>query len=257
MFYVIYVLAILCGMAFGLKIHTPPMAMVMANQAVEVKWSRQNNSDPTSVLFLLENLIGGSLTPSGVANSSQSSAETTTEMNFPDVGTFRMWAVNPADSTQSYAMSETFTVLPNNLAASSVGGGDNDDDSSDSLLPPPNSPGSAASSQSSVPASTSPASTNASNMKPYIIGAAIGGLVLLILVAVLVYIICRRRGRVVRRTTFHRNRMIRSLPPPTFAIPRDLEIDSPADEKGDMEGSMRRAVDIGRASPMRPIPLLE
>ena len=62
------------------------MGMVMANQEVDVKWSRQNQSDPTSVLFMLENLIGGGLSPGKVANSSESSADTITQMHFPEAG---------------------------------------------------------------------------------------------------------------------------------------------------------------------------
>jgi len=251
MFYVIYVLTILCGTAFGLKIHSPSKGMVVANQAVAVKWSRQNASDPTSVLFLLENLIGGNKTQAGVSNSSDSSAHTTTQMNFPDVGTFRMWAVNPEDPTQSYAMSKNFTVMPNNVAASAgvassatVDGDGGDSDSSDpDSLPPSNSPGSADPSQSTTPPlsltgppapppPSSTSSTPSSSNTPLIIGAAVGGVVLLLLLSALLYVFLRRRkARVERRTTFHRNRMVKSLPPPTFAVPRDAELDSD-DEKG-------------------------
>jgi hypothetical protein len=217
MFYVLYVLAILCGTVFGLKIHSPS-TKVLVNQPVEVNWTRQNDSDPTSVLFLLENLIGGNKTQVEVANSSQSSPHTMTPMNFPDVGTFRMWAVNPVDSNHSYAMSDTFTVMPNNLdTTSSVGVGNQTSKDYDSSAPPPNS------------SNASPAS----KMMPLIIGAAIGGFILLLLLTGAVVYIIRRRARASRRTTFHRNRMVKSLAlaPPTFAVPRDLEADTPVDEK--------------------------
>ncbi|KAF7360823.1 hypothetical protein MSAN_01111600 [Mycena sanguinolenta] len=248
MFYVTYVLAILCGTAFGLKIHSPSMGMVVANQAVNVTWSRQHHSDPTSVLFMLENLIGGGLSP--VANSS--SAHTITQMQFPEAGTFRMWAVNPANSTQSYAMSDIFVVTPNNLEASD---GNDGNDTSNPSQPQPNSPDGADLGQPSVPASPSHSGLTASNKLPYIIGAAVGGFVLLlILIAVLVHII-RRRARVTRRTTFHRNRMVRSLPPLTFAIPRNPMLDSPQDEKDGVQAQYEsRGRQLEERPPMGPYP---
>jgi len=239
MFYVIYVLAILCGTGFCLKIHTPPMGMAVANQDVPVSWTRQHDSDPTSVMFLLENLIGGDKTPSVLSNSSDSS-HTTAQMKFPAVGTFRMWLVNPEDPTQTYAMSEPFTVTPNNFAASGAtdaidGAGDGLTNDSSTPPSPPDSPGSAVSrvppdSTTSAPVeSTSSASTKA---LPLIIGAVIGGVVLLLLVGALIYVLRRRKARAERRTTFHRNRMVKSMPPPTFAVP---PLDSDVESDGENE----------------------
>ncbi|KAJ6528436.1 hypothetical protein B0H19DRAFT_1194417 [Mycena capillaripes] len=238
MFYVIYVLAILCGTGFCLKIHTPPMGMAVANQDVPVSWTRQHDSDPTSVMFLLENLIGGGdKTPSVLSNSSDSK-HTTARMKFPAVGTFRMWAVNPADHTQTYAMSEPFTVTPNNFAASGAtdainGAGDGATDDS------PTSPDLPSSALSNVPpvsttsAPEEPAPSTSTKALPLILGAAIGGgVLLLLLVGALIYVLRRRKSRVERRTTFHRNRMVKSMPPPTFAVP---PLDSDVESDGEDE----------------------
>jgi len=241
MFYVIYVLAILCGTAFCLKVHTPPMGMAVANENVTVSWSRQADSDPTSVLFLLENLIGGgNLIQGGISNWTGTTNKTSTKMKFPDVGTCRMWAVNPSNATESYAMSQPFTVTPNNLAvAAGPGNVGNDDDESLSLLPPASPSGSAVSQHLSVPTNTSSlaASSSPSKTKPsitIIVAASASGVLLLALLAcALIYILRRRKARVERRTTFHRTRMVKSLPPPTFAVPphdSDAELDSDVEE---------------------------
>ncbi|KAJ6454395.1 hypothetical protein C8R45DRAFT_1037985 [Mycena sanguinolenta] len=245
MFYVTYVLAILCGTAFGLKIHSPPMGMVVANQAVDVKWSRQH-SDPTSVLFMLENLIGGGLLPGKVVNSSES--DTITQMHFPEAGTYRMWAVNPANSSQPYAMSQTFVVTANDLGVSDA---DDDNDPANSLQFPPTSPVDADSNQPSVPIR----GATMTNKLPYIIGGAVGGFVLLLIFVVVLVHFLRRGARVARRTTFHRNRMVRSLPPLTFAIPQNTTLDSPQDEKDGIQAQYEsRGRDLEERPPMGAYP---
>ncbi|KAJ7822290.1 hypothetical protein B0H14DRAFT_2829016 [Mycena olivaceomarginata] len=121
MFYVIYVLAILCGTALGLKIHNPAKGSpVLANKLTGVRWERTQDSDPTSVSFLMENLVGEEkkLVPGGPYNASQGEKDTTSQMSFPDVGTFRVWAVHPDDPSVVYVMSDHFIVMPNNFAAS-------------------------------------------------------------------------------------------------------------------------------------------
>jgi len=250
MFYVIYVLAILCGTALGLKMHSPSMGMVVAKRDVTIRWSREAASDPTSVLILLENLASHEKIPGDVSNLLDSGPDTTAQMKFPEVGTFRMWAVNPANPSQPYAKSKHFKVIPNNVAASAEADGDSvgGDTSasayanSDGTLSPPDpvssDSGSAVSSLSSAPSavSTSPSlaatsdTTSVKKMMPYLIGGIIGGVVFLLLLGALIYVLLRRRARVVRRTTFHRNRMVKSLPPPTFA-PHDPELDSPGFSK--------------------------
>ncbi|KAJ6456779.1 hypothetical protein C8R47DRAFT_186280 [Mycena vitilis] len=256
MLYVLYVLAILslCGTVFGLKIHTPPQGMAVANQDVPVSWSRQDDSDPTSVLFLLENLIGGNKIQGKLSSASDSSHKTRTSMRFPDVGTFRMWAVNPADHSQTYAMSETFNVTPNNFAAAGASSGnvDGSDDTDDPGAPPDPS-GSAVPSLSpaatasivSLPASSAAsASTSSSNkapMTPLIMGLAAGGgaLLLCLLAASAFYLVRRRnKARRVERTTFNRGRMVKSLPPPVFARP---PVDSDVESDGEDVGGRRHA----------------
>ncbi|KAJ7137530.1 hypothetical protein C8R43DRAFT_1019589 [Mycena crocata] len=245
MFYVIYVLAILCQAAFSLKLHTPGRGMpVMANKPVTVQWSRQQETDPTAVTMMLENLVGGVMTPASGGIQYASASDNRAEMSFSQVGTFRLWAVNPNNTSESYAMSKQFTVMPNNVATSANIPPDPDDDDGDDV--PGNSNAAATSSigNISVSAQTAPADSadpSASSvtpsgamkhpsMMPYIIGGTIGGVVLLIPASLLILLFVRRRGRVVRRTTFHRNRMVKSLPPPTFAVPRDAEAGS-VDEK--------------------------
>ncbi|KAJ7607282.1 hypothetical protein DFH06DRAFT_1250091 [Mycena polygramma] len=251
MLYVLYVLAILslCGTVFGLKIQTPPQGMAVANQDVAVSWSRQDESDPTSVLFLLENLIGGDKIQGGFSNASDSSHKTTTSMKFPDVGTFRMWAVNPANSTQTYAMSEPFNVTPNNLAAAGVRSSSANVDGSggtDGAGPPTDLSGSVVSSlspapttsSSSLPASSvaSSSSSNKAPMTPLIMGlAAGGGALLLCLLAASAFYLVRRRNKARRaeRTTFNRGRMVKSMPPPVFARPPlDSDVESDGEDAG-------------------------
>ncbi|KAJ6522240.1 hypothetical protein B0H10DRAFT_378563 [Mycena sp. CBHHK59/15] len=223
MFYVFYVLAILCGNAFCLKLHAP--ASVLANVPTNVTWSREHRKDPDKVFMLIEDIVGGNKTiiDNQVVSLSTSMKHTSAVMNFSNVGTFRLWAVNPDDHSQAYAMSDTFAVTQNNAVP------DPSKDSDDSSnFPPPPPPGSAASSSSSPVAASSNAaatsSTRGTSQLPYIIGGAVGGVVFVSLLAGVLYIICRRRrGRVGRRTTFHRNRMVKSLPPLTFVVPKDLE----------------------------------
>ncbi|KAJ7082119.1 hypothetical protein C8R44DRAFT_60317 [Mycena epipterygia] len=206
--------------AFCLKVHTPGKGMVPQNEPVNVSWSRQS-TDPISFLMFMENLIGGNMT--SISSPIALLEETSTSMEFPEVGTFRLWAVNPANNSQTYAMSKNFNVFPNSLAIGSS------DDGSQHL--PHNPLGSAVSSSS--PADITGTSTKTS---PYIIGGAIaGGALLAILAGALVYLLCRRRkARIERRMTFHRTRMVKSLPPPTFAVPRDVQLDSPIDDKDGM-----------------------
>jgi hypothetical protein len=83
------VLAILCGTALGLKIHNPTKGSpVLANKLTGVRWERTQDSDPTSVSFLMENLVGEEkkLVPGGPYNASQGEKDTTSQMSFPDVG---------------------------------------------------------------------------------------------------------------------------------------------------------------------------
>ncbi|KAJ7620816.1 hypothetical protein DFH06DRAFT_1482425 [Mycena polygramma] len=252
MLYVLYVLAILslCGTVFGLKIQTPPQGMAVANQDVAVSWSRQDESDPTSVLFLLENLIGGDKIQGGFSNASDSSHKTATSMNFPEVGTFRMWAVNPANPTQTYAMSEPFNVTPNNLAAAGASSANVDGSGgTDGAGPPTDPSGSVVSSLSSAPTASSSSilassaasssSTNKAPMTPLIMGlAAGGGALLLCLLAASAFYLVRRRNKARRteRTTFNRGRMVKSLPPPVFARP---PVDSDVESDGEDAGGSR------------------
>lgn len=78
--------------------------------------------------------------------------------------------------------------------------------------------------------------TSSAKTSPYIIGGAIAGAILLALLAgALVYLLCRRRkAHIGRRMTFHRTRMVKSLPPPTFAVPHDAQIDSPIHDQDGM-----------------------
>ncbi|KAJ7441524.1 hypothetical protein B0H11DRAFT_2096119 [Mycena galericulata] len=213
MFYVIYVLAIF-RTVLSLKINVPGNGMVKANKAVEVSLSRQHAADPTSVLMLVENLIGGNLTPlTGTAMDVSATAPAT----FSDIGTFRLWAVNPSNSSESFAMSDNFDVLANNVAMHLPGG---------------QNMNMAIGNQTSPDAPSSSASTSP-RLQPAIIGAIVGGVVLLIIIllAVAYVLYTRRMAHVVRRMTFHRSRMVRSLPPLAFAAPRDAENDSPVQEK--------------------------
>ncbi|KAJ7354085.1 hypothetical protein DFH08DRAFT_854203 [Mycena albidolilacea] len=213
MFYVIYVLAILCGTALGLKIHNPAKGspvLILANKLTDVRWSRTQDSDPTSVSFLMENLVGEEkkLVPGGPYNASQEGKDTTSQMSFPDVGTFRVWAVHPDDPSVVYNMSDPFSVMPNNLPASAQ---------QPSSPPPPSSspdlPGSAETSPPEIPVSTAtPAASNSkSNMTPLIIGAIAGGIVLLLLLVFAFLYIARRRrkARVARHHTFNRGMMVK------------------------------------------------
>ncbi|KAJ7023652.1 hypothetical protein C8F04DRAFT_1095372 [Mycena alexandri] len=227
MFYVFYVLALLCSSVLCLKVHRPGNGMVVANQLVTISWSRQTNDDPTSVLMVLENLIGGNLTPAATSNSSDTD-RTTTSIAFPEAGTFRMWAVNPADPSQAYAQSGIFTVSTNN-GKTNAGvpvnmnvnpGNDNTDDSAGS---PPTLPHGSSS------------STSSRRNTPVIIGAIIGSLVLLfLLLGVLFYVLRRRRqARTARHITFHKGRMVKALPPQVFAPAPESELESDIDEKDD------------------------
>ncbi|KAJ6467682.1 hypothetical protein C8R47DRAFT_812425 [Mycena vitilis] len=91
----VLVILSLCGTVFGLKIYTPSAGLAVVNQDVPVSWSREDDSDPTLVFFLVENLIGGEKIQGRFSNASDSSHETRMSMRFVDTGTFRLWAVNP------------------------------------------------------------------------------------------------------------------------------------------------------------------
>ncbi|KAJ7734071.1 hypothetical protein B0H16DRAFT_1578204, partial [Mycena metata] len=206
MFHVFYVLALLCSSVLCLKVHRPGNGMLVANQAVDISWSRQTDDDPTSVLMVMENLIGGDLTPAATSNFSDT-GRTTTSISFPEAGTFRMWAVNPADPSQTYAQSDIFTVNPNNGNTNAadpvnVNGNPGNDNTGDSASNPPST------------------ASSGHNMTPIIIGAVIGSLVLLaVLLGALFYVYRRRRQSrtLARHITFHQGRMVRELPPPVFA----------------------------------------
>ncbi|KAJ7661037.1 hypothetical protein B0H17DRAFT_1337287 [Mycena rosella] len=242
MFYAIYVLAILCRTVLSLKIHTPGNGTVPANTTVNVSWSRQRQNDPPAVLMVIKNGMSGEQAPVPGGPLNTSSPGSSVPITFSDVGTFQLVAVNPVNNGKVYAMSKTFNVVSNNAAAGNVSSKAPGDDALSLPSPPPLPPtptptpnGSAETASSlSVPisSSTSLAATSgisSTQMKPYIIGGVIGVVVVLfILAGALIFVLFRRRkAREERRTTFHRSRMVKSLPPPTFAMPRDAELDSP------------------------------
>ncbi|KAJ7748217.1 hypothetical protein DFH07DRAFT_830453 [Mycena maculata] len=217
MFYVIYVLAILCRTVSSLQITVP--GMVLLNDPAEVSWSHQHPDDLTTALMLLETVPGGGKQPvpnhpiTNLVNSMSSTIQ------FTEAGSFRIWAVNPANESEAYAMSEIFSVLPDVTAMNSSPGN--------------NSDGGGMSDPSHGGISSAPATTN----MPVIIGAAIGGVVVLtILLLALWYILRSRKARVGRRTTFHRSLMVRGLAPPTFAAPPDAEFNSVLEEKDLVRG---------------------
>ncbi|KAJ7452208.1 hypothetical protein FB451DRAFT_1282890 [Mycena latifolia] len=229
--YVIYyVLAILCGTVVSLKIHRPggPQGQVEVNKPVNVSWSHPKPNDPNSVLMFMENL--GDATRTFLRPLDTHLPGANVPMTFSSVGTFRLLAVNPSNPSDIYDTSKNFTVVATTTTASNV----TQEDNGTSSPSPPN--GSAVpnpspdSTSSSVTLSAT--GTPSSSSREYILAGAIsGGVVLLLLLTALTFVLCRRRkARIERRTTFHRTRMVRSLPPPTFAVPRDVELDSPSDD---------------------------
>ncbi|KAJ7159734.1 hypothetical protein C8R46DRAFT_1108967 [Mycena filopes] len=241
-FYVLFLICTMSSVSHGLKVHRPGKGMVVANQPVDVSWTRQKDDDPTEVLMLMENLIGGDLTPA-VASTASGSGEkhTTTSMAFTEVGTFRMWAVNPSDPSESYAKSDIFVVNPNNVEVQTVptattiatpgaeGGGA-------PPPPPPPPPPSATPTPAFSPAPASSPLSSAATTKPLplplILAATLGSLVLLALLLLFaLYMVRRRRqARTARHTTFHQHRMVRALSAPVFA-PGD-EVDFEKGEEG-------------------------
>lgn len=56
------------------------------NEPVDVSWSRQQDTDPTSVLMVVENLIGGEKYPLTGEATDSSSPSSSVSINFPDAG---------------------------------------------------------------------------------------------------------------------------------------------------------------------------
>ncbi|KAK7050099.1 hypothetical protein R3P38DRAFT_3255872 [Favolaschia claudopus] len=250
--HVFFILAILCGIVqvFGLKIHrvNHKGKNVVAHKPVDLRWSRKGD-DPTFVLFLMGDANGNPIpsTPDRNVVGTSEQQDASTAMTFLETGTFTMLAVDPADHAQKFATSKPFRVFASDTEAASASadgqndGDDNDDNEGDGSNPnsfstPPSSPNSAPSvaetgsstspSPSSVPSKSSPT--------PIIIAAVVGSLTLLLLLAALVLFLIRRRNKqrnLARHTTFNRNRMVRSLPPVTFAKNPHDPPESADDEK--------------------------
>ncbi|KAJ6580488.1 hypothetical protein DFH09DRAFT_294825 [Mycena vulgaris] len=248
MFHVIFFLALLCPSILSLKLHTPGgrnRKVVPLNAPVKVHWSREGPADPASILLLVEN-IGGVIKPMTDNVTNASAQEGSALHSFDAIGTFRLWAINPLNASNVYTKSKQFEVRANDAAAGAAAqaanGGDDDTgdgDDTSAASSPPSPPGTGRVGSSPSPPSTStttpsPSSTTTpAHLKPYILGAIIGGAVLLLILAgAAIFFLCRRgRRRVERRTTFHRTRMVKSLPPPTFAVPEFDSSPSAIDDK--------------------------
>ncbi|KAK6980973.1 hypothetical protein R3P38DRAFT_3116967 [Favolaschia claudopus] len=234
--HVFFILAILCGIVqvLGLKIHRPNHngKNVVAHKPVDLRWSRKGG-DPTSVLFMVEDENGNPIADAadGIGVGSSSNQDASMTMTFHQTGTFRIFGVNPQNGTQTLVRSKPFRVFASDADAASAGaqddGKDNDDDDDgdgnpNSFSPPPSSPNGAPNiAETGSSTSPSPSSLpSKSSPTPIIIAAIVGSLTLLLLLAALVVFLLRRRNKqrnLARHTTFNRNRMVRSLPPVTFA----------------------------------------
>ncbi|KAJ7609818.1 hypothetical protein FB45DRAFT_943057 [Roridomyces roridus] len=209
MLFFLYVLAFLCSAVFSVKIHIHGDDKLVAHRPFNVSWERQHHSDPKHVQIVMQNVTGGD---KFLANTTDGS-KMQTSVSLPP-GTFRMWAVNPKNESELYAMSENFTVLADTEDGL-------DSDASSLTATPLSTVTSAADLSPTAPADSdhhhhhdhSDDSSSTSSLPPAAIaGIIIGGVTLLFLLCALAYIIHRRRdARVTRRITFYRERMVRSL----------------------------------------------
>jgi len=208
-----------CACALAMKVHTPktPGQRRIALEetgSIPISWSSEPG-DPLLFGLVVRNLIGGETKRvDGMFESTSDGV-----VNVPiSVGTFQVFAVDPNDQTNVFAASKEFAVTPNGVNESAdngvaaQGGNNSLGSSGDDQLAAGTQPSLNSETASALPSPSSVPSS--SGLKPAILGAIIAGAVVLLLIIGLVVFVLVRRHRanadIVRRTTFHRSRMVRS-----------------------------------------------
>ncbi|KAJ7049242.1 hypothetical protein C8F01DRAFT_1184281 [Mycena amicta] len=241
LFYGLNLLVVLCACAsvkvHAMKIHTPGRHGMQVSPGqtgvLPVSWTEEPN-DPLRFALVVNSLIGGETQQvPRVFESGNGTADVPVS-----VGTFTISAVDPNNPSTVFTSSKTFTVAPNGIGIDS-----NDADAANAPGAPPISgdPNAVAGSGPDLTSSPSTSTTapitsstaSSTGLKPAIIGAiAAGAAVLLLLLGFALFVFIRRhhaRTEVIRRTTFHRSRMVRqpaadsTAVPPLPGYPADLE----------------------------------